>query len=58
MAELTGILPRGAQQGEITNIARCYGREIHALTVMQCICEVEPLTLTVLCTVWGILSRA
>lgn len=56
MAELTGILPRGMQQGEITNIARFYSREIHALTVLQRICEVEPLTLTVLSTVWGVLK--
>ena len=34
MAELTGILPRSAQQGEIINIARFYGREVHVLTVL------------------------
>ena len=32
MVELTGILPRGAQQGEIINIARFYGCEMHVLT--------------------------
>ena len=53
MVELMGILPRSAQQGEIINIARFYGREIHALTVLQRVGEVEPLTLTVLSTVWG-----
>ena len=53
MAELTGILPRGAQQGEIINIARFYGREMHVLTVLQRVGELEPLVLTVLSTVWG-----
>ena len=31
LVELTGILPRGAQQGEIINTARFYGREMHVL---------------------------
>ena len=42
MVELTGIFPRGAQQGEISNIARFYGREMHVLTVLQRAGEVEP----------------
>ena len=42
MVELTGIFPRSAQQGEITNIARFYGREMHVLTVLQRAGEVEP----------------
>ena len=53
MVELTGILPRGAQQDEIINIARFYGREMHVLTALKRAGEVEPLTLTVLSTVWG-----
>ena len=35
LVELTGILPRGAQQGEIINIARFYGRKMHVLTILQ-----------------------
>ena len=53
MVELAGILPRGAQQGKIVNIARFYGREMHVLTVLQRAGEVEPLILAVLSTVWG-----
>ena len=34
LVELTGVLPRGAQQGDIINIARLYGREMHVLTVL------------------------
>ena len=53
MVELTGIFPRGAQQGEISNIARFYGREMHMLTVLQQRAgEVEPLTPTVLSAAW------
>ena len=51
--ELTGILPRGAQQGEIINIARFYGREMHVLTIMKRVGDVEPITLDVLSTAWG-----
>ena len=47
------LLPRGAQQGEIINIARFYGREMHVLTILQRVGDVEPLTLNVLSTVWG-----
>ena len=47
MVELTGILPRSAQQGELVNIARFYGREIQVRTVLQRVGEIEPLTLTV-----------
>jgi hypothetical protein len=53
MVELTDILPRGAQQGEVNNIARFYGREMHLLTVLQRVGEVEPVILTVLSTIWG-----
>ena len=53
MVELTIILPRGAQQGEVINIARFYGRQIHVLTVLKRVGEVEPLILTVLSTVRG-----
>ena len=53
LVELTGILPRGAQQGDIIKIARFYGREMHVLTVLQRLGDVEPITLNVLSTVWG-----
>ena len=53
MVELTGILPRGVSQGGTINIARFYGREMHVLTILQCVGEVEPLILTILRTVWG-----
>ena len=33
LVELTGVLPRGSQQGDIINIARLYGREMHVLTI-------------------------
>ena len=42
LVELTGVLPRGAQQGEIINIARSYGREMYVLTVLQRKGDVEP----------------
>ena len=45
LVELTGVLPRGAQQGDIINIARLYGREMHVLTVLQRVGDVEPVTL-------------
>ena len=53
LVELTGVLPRGAQQGDIINIARLYGREMHVLTVLQRVGDVEPVTLNVLSTIWG-----
>ena len=53
MVELTGILPRGASQGGAINIARFYGREMHVLTILQRVGEVEPLILAILRTVWG-----
>ena len=53
MVELTGILPRGATQGEIINIVRSYGREMHVLTILQRGGEVELLTLVQLRTVWA-----
>ena len=34
LVELTGVLPRGAQQGDIINTARLYGREMHVPTVL------------------------
>ena len=56
LVELTGILPRGAQKGEIINIARFYGREMHVLTILQRVGDVEPLTLNILSTFWGCLK--
>ena len=53
LVELTGVLPRGAPQGDIVNIARFYGREVHVLTVLQRVGDVEPTTLNVLSTIWG-----
>ena len=53
LVELTGVLPRGTQPGEIINIARSYGREMYALTVLQRKGDVEPATLNVLSTVWN-----
>jgi len=35
LTEPTGVLPRGAQQGDIINIARSYGREMYILTILQ-----------------------
>ena len=51
LVELTGVLPRGAQPGDIINIARLYGREMHVLTVLQRVGDVEPTTLNVLSTI-------
>ena len=34
LVELTGVLPRGAQPGEIINIAPSYGREMYVLTIL------------------------
>ena len=53
LVEPTGVLPRGAQQGDTINIARLYGREMHVLTVLQRVRDVEPVTLNVLSTIWG-----
>ena len=53
LVELTGVLPRGAQQGDIINIARSYGREMYVLTILQRVGDVEPITLSVLSTVWN-----
>ena len=53
VAELTGVLLRGAQQGDIINIARLYARELHVLTVLQRVGDVEPIPLNVLSTIWG-----
>ena len=58
LVELTGVLPRGAQPGEIINIARSYGREMYVLTVLQRTGDVEPITLNVLSTVWNRLKGA
>ena len=58
LVELTGVLPRGAQPGEIINIARSYGREMYVLTVLQRKGDVEPATLNVLSTVWNRLKGA
>ena len=53
LVELTGVLPRGAQQGDIINISRFYGREMHSLTVLQRVGDVEPITLNALSTISG-----
>ena len=53
LVELTGVLPRGAPPGDIINIARSYGREMHVLTILQRTGEVESTTLNVLNTVWN-----
>ena len=58
LVELTGVLPRGAQPGDIINIARSYGREMCVLTVLQRTGDVEPITLNVLSTVWNRLKGA
>ena len=34
LVELTGVLSRGAPPGDVINIARSYGREMHVLTVL------------------------
>jgi len=52
LVELTGVLPRRAQPGDIINIARFYGREMHVLTVLQRAGDFEPITLNVLSTIW------
>ena len=52
LVELTGVLPRGAPQGDSINISRFYGREMHVLTIMQRVGDVEPITLNVLSTIW------
>ena len=51
--ELTGVLPRGAQQGDAINISRFYGREMHVLTVLQRAGDVEAIKLNVLSIIWG-----
>ena len=48
-----GVLSRGAQPGEVINIARSYGREMYVLTVLQRTGDVKPITLSVLSTVWN-----
>ena len=54
LVELTGVLPRGAQQGDIINIARSHGREMYDLTILQrAVGDAEPITLSVLSTVWN-----
>ena len=52
LVELTGVLPRGAPQGDIINISRFYGREMHVLTILQRMGDVEPITLSVLSTIF------
>ena len=58
LVELTGVLSRGAQPGDVINIARSYGREMYVLTVLQRTGDVEPITLNVLSTVWNRLRRS
>ena len=53
LVELTGVLPRGAPPGDVINIARGYGREMHVLTILQRTGEVDAATLNVLNTVWN-----
>ena len=53
LVELTGVLPRGAQQGDSINIARSHGREVYVLAILQRLGDVEPITLSVLNTVWN-----
>ena len=53
LVELTGVLPRGAQQRDSINIARSYSREMHVLTILQRVGDIEPITLSVLSTVWN-----
>ena len=53
LVALMGVLPRGAQPGDIINIPRFYGREMHVLTVLQRAGDVEPIILSVLSTIWG-----
>jgi hypothetical protein len=52
LVELAGVLTRGAQPEDIINISRFYGREMHVLTVLQRMGNVEPITLNVLSTIW------
>ena len=58
LMELTGVLPRSVQGGEVLNLARSYSREMHVLTVLQRTGDVEPITLNVLSTVWNRLKGA
>ena len=53
LVELTGVLPRGAPPGDVINIARGYGREMHVLTILQRTGDVDAATLNVLSTVWN-----
>ena len=53
LVELTGVLSRGAQPGDVINIARSYGREMYVLTVLQRTGDVKLVTLNVLRTVWN-----
>ena len=53
LTELTGVLSRGAQPGEVINIARSYGREMYVLTILQRTGDAKPITLSVLSTVWN-----
>ena len=53
LVELTGVLPRGAPQGDVINISRFYGREMHVFTILQRAGDVEPITLNVLSTIWS-----
>ena len=46
LVELTGVLPRGAPPGDIINIARSYGREMHVLTILQRTGDVDRLLST------------
>ena len=43
----------GASQGEAINIARFFGREMHVLTILHRVGDVEPFIKSILCTVWG-----
>ena len=53
LVELTGVLPRGAPPGDVINIARAYGREMYILTILQRTGAVDPVTRSVLNTVWN-----
>ena len=53
LVELAGVLPRGAPQGDTINSSRFYGREMHVLTILQRVGDVEPITLNVLSTIWS-----
>ena len=48
LTELTGVLSRRANPGEVVNIARSYGREMYVLTILQRTGDVKPTTLNVL----------